>query len=421
MNRLSITVLLGAACDDQGTVKIGDTAAANGGSGGIAGAGGTGATGGGLGGNGGAGGSGASGGSGGSAGSGGSGGTGATGGSGGTAGTGMTGLFDADHVLVVPDADGLGFLDNTGAWVGRIPMGDLSGACGDCTGEGAAPDGDGLLYCWAEGFFDGGIARIDGFGATEWRIDGLAFPHGAIRDPFDDTVAAPEAGANAVNWYAGDGSSDTAVRRLNDADMGWTQDLPNGIEKVEHEGHVYIAVSNRGGGFGGIPGKVSFWDITDPAAPTLLWKFPSTGDLDTPHGAIIRFYEGQWWLLWAHSYGAPGGGSVGLAVSDDIEVLPAYVADLVPEAPVGPFDFIRGVEITSDGWLWLTDSGPSEGLGGDNGRIIKAPMPEGLVPTGASGAADEDQVFVELIDATVMTEGVANPFHGWLWVPTFAF
>jgi hypothetical protein len=362
----------------------------------------------------------------------GAGGTGGSGGSAGTGGGGGTGgaittstdvarVFDEEHVLVVPDGEGLGFLANDGTWVHRIALADITGPCPACTGEGVAPDGDGLLFCWAAGFFTGGVARLDGTGALEWSIDGLAFPHGAVRDPFDDTVIVPEAGSNSVRWYPGDGASDEAVRVLDDGVVGWSQDLPNGIDKIEHEGRTFIVVSNRGGGMiGFVPGKVSLWEVTDPDEPALLWKFPATGDLDTPHGAIMRFYEGRWWLLYAHSYGAPsGGGSIGLAVADAIDDAPQYVADLVPPAPAGPFDFVRGVEITDDGWLWMADSGPNEGLLGDNGRILKAPMPPDLEPTGASGAEGEDQLILPLADTEVTTEGVANPFHLWLWRPTF--
>jgi hypothetical protein len=189
------------------------------------------------------------------------------------------------------------------------------------------------------------------------------------------------------------------------------------MERVDYNGKTYILVSNRAAG---APSDVvSFWDITDPVAPAKLWVYPPSGALDTPHGPVFRQYDGSWYLFYAHSYGGPNGDSaVGVAVTTDPTVLPAYVADLVPKPPAGPFDFLRGVELTDDGWLWLTDSGPE--FGGGSGRILKAPFPAGLVPSGKSGAITQ-QTFLELPDATVVTSGLDDPFEGWLWVPTIAF
>ncbi|MEQ1503040.1 MAG: hypothetical protein ABMB14_12460, partial [Myxococcota bacterium] len=182
---------------------------------------------------------------------------------------------------------------------------------------------------------------------------------------------------------------------------------------------------HRGGGRGGPgglqdpSGEITMWDLTDPAAPSLVWTYPPSGSLFTPHGAVFRRYDGRWWLLYAHSDGNGSTSSVGLAVTDDPTVAPAYVADLLP-ANVDPFEFLRGVELTSDGWLWLTDSGTQGGPGGPgpaSGRVVVAAMPT-LAPTGATGAYG-DQVFVDLTEDAVVVDDLANPFEGWLWRPTF--
>lgn len=325
-------------------------------------------------------------------------------------------VFDDQHVLVLPNRDGLSFMASDGTIEATRGWTDLLGVCDGCTGEGASADGDGLLFSWQAAGTDAGIGRIDGTGALEFQLRGLAFPHDAVRDPFDDTILVPEAFADRITWYPGDGASDQPVRLLDTHDEGWMQPLPSGVDKVIGEdGSVTLVVNNRGGFPDG--GIVTGWDITDPDHPALLWRFPREGALDTPHGAVIRRFGGRYWLLYAHSYGALNGGSVGVAVTSDPRILPEYLADLVPTAPVGPLEFVRGVELTTDGTLWITDSGPEQ-LEGALGRVISAPFPD-LAPTGASGAVGDDQVFVDLEGGTVVAEDLANPFEGWLWVPTF--
>ena len=88
----------------------------------------------------------------------------------------------------------------------------------------------------------------------------------------------------------------------------------------------------------------------------------------------------------------------------------------MPEGQYAPFVFVRGVELTSDGWLYITDSGANGGVGFcDEGRVFQAPMPTGLAPTGATGDANGDQVFVDLPGVELMLDGLSNPFEGWLW------
>lgn len=329
-------------------------------------------------------------------------------------------LFDEDHVLVIPDQDGLQMMDNTGAVVFFQSWDTLLDGCGGCGGEGSSADGDGLLLSFTTGggFTGSGIARIDTAGNLDWRVDGFSFAHDAIRDPYDDTVIVPEAFSDSTRWVPGDGSSNSSVRELNDNDDGWEGDQPNGAERFEYDGSVYLIESHRGGPGFAATGEITFWDITDPAATERVWRFPSgSGSLYTPHGPVYREWNGQYWLLWAHSDGAPdGSSSIGLAVTDDPTAPPEYVADLVPEGQYAPFVFVRGVELTSDGWLYITDSGANGGVGfGDDGRVFQAPMPTGLAPTGATGDANGDQVFVDLPGVELMLDGLSNPFEGWLW------
>jgi hypothetical protein len=331
-------------------------------------------------------------------------------------------IFDDQHVLVVPDSSGLQLLANDGTSVFFQTWSQLLGGCGGCGGEGSSDDGDGLLvsFTTSGGFGGSGVARIDADGNLDWRVDGFAFAHDAIRDPADDSVLVPEAFNDSVTWIAGDGSSGDPIRAIDGNDAGWEGDQPNGADKVLFDGGVYVLESHRGAPTNpGASGEISFWDISDPAHQTLMWRFPgSNGNLHTPHGCIFRYWNQQWWLIWAHSDGLTNGSSVGLAVTDDPTVMPEYVADLVPTGPDAPFDFLRGVELTDDGWLWLTDSGGFGGFGGGStGRVFKAPMPTGLQPSGESGDSSNGQTLVDLTGLELMRDGLGNPFEGWLWKP----
>jgi hypothetical protein len=329
------------------------------------------------------------------------------------------GTFSADQVLVVPQARGLALLANDGSAALAASWSDLVGDCPDCAGQGASADGDGLLvsFTLTGDPGPGGIARLGPDALLDFRLDGFDFPHDVTRDPADGALVVTEALSDRLLWVAGDGGSVAPVRTLDDGHPDWSGLFPNGVEHLEHAGRSLLLTSHRGGADTGAPpaGEIALWDATDPGAPTRVWRFPPSGVLDTPHGCVLRERGGRWWLLWAHTRGAPDGGSVGLAVTDDPTVPPAYVADLVPGAAIGRFGFLKGVDLTDEDWLYLTDA--SSGGAGPSGRVVRAPMPD-LSPTGATGALG-DQVHVELDGATVFADALDLPFEGWLWVPTF--
>jgi hypothetical protein len=322
-----------------------------------------------------------------------------------------------DRVLVVPGSEGLDLYDANGSSRFFATWTDLVGSCAACGGEGASVDDDGGLlvsFTTGAGMSNGAIARIKPDFTLDFRVDGFAFPHDVVRDPSDQTLIVAETSANQLRWIAGDGSSAAAVRTL--GALAGFGGMPNGMVRFDHEGEVYVLVTHRGTG-GGTPGSVEMWRITDPADVSRVWSFPPSGSLDTPHCPSIRLVGTQWWMTWAHTEGATdGGGSVGLAVTDDPTVAPTYVADLLPSAAEAPFTFLRGVELDEDGTLWIVDSGGQVG-GGGSGRLFRAALPE-LAPTGASGAVDDDQVFATMDDLTLLADGMANPFEGfWHTLP----
>ncbi len=326
--------------------------------------------------------------------------------------TGEPSPLTGDEVLVVPDGRGIAFLDLDGGLVSAAPWVELVGPCGTCGAEGASPDGDGLLVSFTTGGGGGGggqplggVARVGLDGRLGFRLDGFGFPHDVIRDPADGSVIVVETSANRLVWLAGDGSSDQPVRTLS-SDDSELPPTPNGAERIDHDGRTYLVISHRPQ-----TGRITLWDITEPGAPTFLWRFPSSGGIDVPHAPILRERGGHWWLIWAHTEGLGRlQGTVGIARTSDLTQAPAYVADLQPDDNVGPLTFLRGVELAPDDRLFLTDSGRGRG---DQGRVIEARWPD-LAPSGLSGAAG-DRRFVDLGPASVIRDELVMPYEGWLW------
>ncbi|MEN0061407.1 MAG: hypothetical protein AAGA48_04605 [Myxococcota bacterium] len=315
-------------------------------------------------------------------------------------------------VLVVPHANGVTFLGLDGATVASHTWTELVGNCASCGAEGSSPDGNGLLLSFTTGGGggpggrSGGIARVDLDGNLDFRLDGFAFPHDVIRDPADNSVFVVETLAHQLTWIAGDGGSDAPLRTLG-SDNAEFIDNPNGAERLDYNGRTYVVVSHRPAS-----GRITMWDITTPDDPTFVWRFPATGSVGVPHCPILREVDGQWWLLWAHTEGiATNQGSVGLAVTSDPTMAPTYVADLAPGDDVGPFTFLRGVELTADGRLFVTDSG---GGGGATGRVIEAGWPDLAPPTTGETGELGNQVFEDLGSTTVHLQ-VSSPFEAWLW------
>lgn len=326
-------------------------------------------------------------------------------------------LFDDDLVLVVPQATGLELIASDGSTALSRGWSDLVGDCDACGGEGASADGDGLLvsFTTARGQgMPGAFARLDANAQLDLRVDGLGFPHDVVRDPADGSLLVLETTLGAITWFSGDGSSDEPLRQLDADHPDWIGAAPNGAEHLVWQDRSLLLVSHRGIAAGDDPisGAITLWDLTTPDAPQRLWRFPEDGALGVPHGPVIRTLDDRLWLLWAHTEGTPEGGSVGVAVLDDPTQPPTYVADLLPPTTVAPLEFLRGIELTAQGWLLLTDSGDPQA---PTGRLIRSRFPGDLAPTGAGGAAGSDQVLIELQDAEIVRGGLAYPFEGWLW------
>jgi hypothetical protein len=327
-----------------------------------------------------------------------------------------------ERVLVVPGGSSLQLVDGDGATVWSTTLDGTLGSCAECDAEGASIDGDGLLLAFTTSHgapFPGGIARLDVDLTLDLRLDGFDFPHDVVRDPADGTLIVAETTADALTWVPGDGSSSAALRSL-DAGDGLTP-LPNGLERLDFEGRTFLVVTHRGNvtppGAGAPLGSITLWEVSDPLAPALVWRFPAAGALETPHGAAIRYDGAQWWLLYAHTGGAVDStGTVGIASMAVPTDPPSYVADLTVPAALAPLVFLRGVERDAGGPLILVDSGLDDQFAG---RLIRADFPD-LAPSGASGGAGVDQVFVELTGAAELQGGMDSPFEAFWWTPPAA-
>jgi hypothetical protein len=318
-------------------------------------------------------------------------------------------LFDEDHALALSDDSGVRLLRSDGSVQMLVTWAEIDPDHSSFAGGPLNPDGDGLLLTFlnASGG-EGGIARVDAAGQIDFSLEGLSQPLGVVRDPADDTLILAEGFRESLIWIAGDGSSRQPVRVLDSSQPGWDLRLPTGLSRIDaDDGHTYLLVSSLSSYEDSSLGKIALWDITDPEALSLVWDFPSEGGLLYAHSPILRRYEGQWWLLYAHGMGLPEGGSVGLAVTSSLTQEPQYVADLQPAGLPDPVPFLTGVEFTSDGWLYLTDIGFT--------RVLKAPMVEGLAPTGATGAYDQDQVVVDLPGVELVIDELSSPFEAKLW------
>jgi hypothetical protein len=298
-------------------------------------------------------------------------------------------LFEDPQVLVVPDAEGLSLI--TAAGERRVvPWADAVGACPGCEGQGAEADGDGLLVSVAVGQTGGSVARLDAEGALDWRIDGLRFPHDAIRDPADASVAVAEAAADRLVWLDPGGAE---LRELDGFEV------PNGLHSLTSGGRDLALLSTRG--WAGAPGQVTLIELRPDGIAVPRWTL---GGLDLPHAPLLRAWDDAYWLLWAE---AGGPGRVGVAVTDAPLHAPRHVAYLVPPEDA-PFGLLRGVELTGDGWLLLTDSSGPKG-----GRVLRAPLPV-VDPDGALQT-------LPLEPLEEVAVGLPRPFEGWLWAPPPGF
>lgn len=319
-----------------------------------------------------------------------------------------------ESLLLVPGYDGLLFYDADFAPVAAWTWPELVPGCdARCGGLGAAADGDGLLVAAAYGGSGedrpSGVVRLSADGPEIVAPGPFAFAHNAVRDPVTGAMIVTETSLDQLLWLDDDGA--TALYTLGVDHPDFVELRPNGLKLLELDSGVHLLLSSRGVvGPGGTPGVISLWNVDDPDAPSLVWRFPGSGSLAAPHGPELREWAGRWWLLYAET----GSRNLGVAITDDPTVLPAHVADLtLPDAEEA--GFLRAIGLQDDGTLLVVDSGGQNG-NPPKGSIYLASLPDELLD---ARAGDAPRV-LELDDAAVVIDELADPFEAWWWAPTFA-
>lgn len=302
--------------------------------------------------------------------------------------------------LVIPDAEGLSWRDPESTALSlEVLWDDLLGPCDQCLGQGASADGDGLLVSFAGA---DGVARLDGSGALDWRVDGFDFPHDVVRDPTDGSVMVIETFADRVAWIAPEGTDPTPLRTLDLSHPEFVA-APNGAELLQDGDRTYLLLSHLGRRelADETPGRITLWALSS-GAPRHVWSFPENGSLAAPHGPVMHRRDGEWWLLWAHTLGGPATGTLGIARTPGLEHVPRDARDLLPPSELAPFAFLRSVSVRADGGLWIVDSGSGVAAG----RLLAAPWP--TVPKAPFGSLDQVEVLLSELP---------SPFEAWSWTP----
>jgi hypothetical protein len=317
--------------------------------------------------------------------------------------------LDADHYLIQTDQDAITLLDESFTVVASYLLESaIGGACGaGCFAEGGSTDGDLILgsYVTSAWSFTGGVFAMDHDGVVQFSLEGFGFPHDVVRDPADGTLIVGEAFGD-VTWIAGDGSSATTLRSIDGSTPGMAGTTVNSLDLIEFDGQTWLLVCTRSG-------VLTMWDISVPGSPDLAWRYPASGGLDTPHGAVLREFDGQFYLVYAHTFGGSSRfeGTVGVAVMAHPADPPDYLADLRVPSGLPEFGFLRGVELSTDGVLYLTDAGTEYPDAGDLGKLLTATLPVGLTPSGETGAVGAPQSYVDLVDLAEQRVGLGTPFE----------
>jgi len=337
--------------------------------------------------------------------------------------------FDADHRLLVTELGAVHAYGEDGtreeSWDVAEATGDPTCLSGLCRAEGITVDGEALILSWAlqngQSTYGGlvWLDPVDGGWTTGAAVDGWRYPHEVQRDPTADRYLVVDAIADGIYWVPADRAAgpEDAVHVL----AGDTADtdgahIPNGMRIFVEGERVYLLVTYRGDDArspGSETGRLLLWDVADPSRPRRVWSFPETGNLQAPHDPSVHLRDGRWHIVYAHSHGDGGElGSIGVAVTDDLEVQPTYLADF--RDPEDRWFFPRGALWTGDNELIVTDTGGA----GPAGAVYRMAFPGLPEPSGRPGAYRADgstQDFVDLEGIEVFADGFDETYRSVLW------
>ena len=342
---------------------------------------------------------------------------------------------NTESLLVTSHHDGISVYNKDGEPVSELPLSEAinpPSLCGDlgCGGQGISLDSNGFLASYMKNgdISESGVVRfslIDDTLAPDWQINGLeSYVHDMTRMPGkQDGLIIAETLDNKISWFASKTDSEPIVVIDTNSPI-WPSNvsMPNGIDQFSSQGRDFLLVNWRqdrqmpkvAGGL------ISLWEITDPFTPISIWNYPETGRLAQPHGATLRYHDGEIYLLYGHSASLSLTeekrlfGTVGVAKSSSLFTAPTYFADIYTDSDY-PFtlEYPRYADLTSNGNLTICSSGP-------NGWIWEVPLPT-LSSTDKSGAHTSDYNQMNIIylnGGRVLVEDLEQPFEARFWAPT---
>jgi hypothetical protein len=339
-------------------------------------------------------------------------------------------VVTADSLLLVPSFGFLGAYDNNGKEVYEWDFADIvdSYICdGACKGQGLTPDGDGFYVSYVKGDTrsKSGIMRFsfsDGELAPQWQRNNFeTYVHDATPMPKTEAgMIVLETSANKVSWFA-EKSDLKPLFSVNNESPLWESSLdsPNGLQQFSSQGRDFLLINWRQDSSTPIVagGLISLWEITDPLEPVTVWNYPQVGRLSEPHGAALRYYDGEIYLLYGHSKSltVPDElltGTIGIAKSSNLFTAPTYFADISTGKDYLPMEYPRSADLTSDGNLIICATG-------EQGWVWEVPLPN-LFPTDKSGQHTESKSemnIIELNGGRVLVEDLLHPFEATFWTP----
>jgi hypothetical protein len=336
----------------------------------------------------------------------------------------------AESRLLVPSRGFMSIYDNDGKEVYEWNFTDIvdSDICeAVCYGEGVAPDANGFLVSYVRGGTRSasGVMRFsfsDGELVPQWqRNDFETYVHDAIPMPKTEAgLIVLETLSNKISWFA-EKSDSKPLFFVNTESPLWENSLdsPNGFEHFSAQGRDFLLINwrqdsstpNIAGGL------ISLWEITDPSEPVAIWNYPQVGRLSDPHGAALRYYNGEIYLLYGHSKSLVVSdklltGTIGIAKSSNLFTAPTYFADINTGSDYLPMEYPRSADLTSAGNLIICTSG-------DAAWVWEVPLPT-LVPTEKSGQhtdSNSEMNIIELNGGRVLVESLVQPFEARFWTP----
>ncbi len=236
------------------------------------------------------------------------------------------------------------------------------------------------------------------------EVPAMRMPHDVVA--FEGGLAVADTGNSRVLFLDASGelvgTLDASVAGFDDC--AWVNHL-----QLVDEGLLTTCKGVGTEGGSADEGFIALWDVSDLDDISRHWRWPESGFVASPHDGHVT---GDL-LLYAHSRGGgpltgePQLGSVGFARWSGTSP-PTYLGD----AKTDDLGFLRSVELTPDGTLWVNDNGCQ--IGGEHCEqypaVIEAALPV-LEETGLTGAWTEDHSQQLYLDLEVRDSDFIEDLH----------